>query len=499
MGKHIVYTKITPLPSNVPRQLALDLLHSHEEVIRMNPLVTEVKIVEAPRTAASDEFFSNWYEITEIITWGFGLKKKIKFHGVFHDQPYGMQSHVYAPMNTDMRQTYKIGGNQPGEPREAKELGVDTPENGLYLREDVNIKVNTPLVGGMVEKEMKSASKVMIDRITRKAELLDEGKLHAMFEQGRLKTSKPSGDPTYVDRPLPSPGSPPGSPLPVGTPETGFQSEFKSPNVDSKGFGRYHDVAPDRNGSVRASQYAPAYQQTGYQGPDYSRPGAQLPGQYPQQSFVSELPGSFYQPQTVDNLRPAPLRPGSQPQSQHVFRAEMMGDTNFLHPQQANQTYDAKPPSPGQIHPAYQQQQHQQQQQQQSPQPSPRLSYQQSPQPSPRLPSQQNIPSRHSSNSSYQVTNPDPPPTNRQSSNVEQWQRSVQSDQPIDGNYYRNSRNSHSGQPMEPDHQRFSNLSIQHNANDAPPVSRSAKCPVCGLFEGDEKAVSHHVSKEHFH
>ncbi len=39
MGKHIVYTKITPLAPNVPRQLALDLLHSHEEVIRMNPLV----------------------------------------------------------------------------------------------------------------------------------------------------------------------------------------------------------------------------------------------------------------------------------------------------------------------------------------------------------------------------------------------------------------------------------------------------------------------------
>lgn len=49
MGKRIVYTKITPLPSNVPRQLAIELLHSHEEVIELNPLVTGVKRIEAPR------------------------------------------------------------------------------------------------------------------------------------------------------------------------------------------------------------------------------------------------------------------------------------------------------------------------------------------------------------------------------------------------------------------------------------------------------------------
>jgi hypothetical protein len=475
MGKHIVYTKITPLPSNVPRQLALDLLHSHAEVIKMNPLVTEVKSIDPPRTAAADEFFSNWYEITEIITWGFGLKKKIKFQGVFHDQPYGMQSHVYAPLNTDMRQTYKIGGNQPGEPREQRELGVDIPENGLYLREDVNIKVNTPMIGSFVQKEMKESSKVMIDRITRKAELLDEGKLHAMFEQGRLKTMKPSGEPTYADRSAPSPGSPPGSPPPVGTPETWNGSQFggsqvRSPALDSKGFGKYYDVAPDRHGSVRSSQYLPAYQQAGYQGPDTARVGAELPGNYTQQqSFVSELPGSFYQPQQGNNLHPPPLRPHGQPGPQ-AFRAEMLGDTNFgtssPPPQQQQQQQQAgadyKAPYPTGVHPAHQ-----------------------SPQPSPRLPSQQNVPTRNSSNSSYRVTNPDQPQNHRPNSNtnIEQWQRSVQSDTPIDGDYYRNSRNSHAG-PIEPDHQRFSNLSIQQNASDiAQPTSRSAKCPVCGLFE----------------
>ena len=49
MGKRIQYTKITPLPSNVPRQLAIELLHAHEEVIALNPLVTGSKKIEAPR------------------------------------------------------------------------------------------------------------------------------------------------------------------------------------------------------------------------------------------------------------------------------------------------------------------------------------------------------------------------------------------------------------------------------------------------------------------
>ncbi len=65
MGRHVFYTQITPLPPNVPRLLALDLLHSHDEFIRLNPLVTNVKPIDAPRTAEGDEYFSSWYEISQ--------------------------------------------------------------------------------------------------------------------------------------------------------------------------------------------------------------------------------------------------------------------------------------------------------------------------------------------------------------------------------------------------------------------------------------------------
>lgn len=458
----------------------------------MNPLVTGVQPIDAPRTAAADEYFSNWYEITEIITWGFGLKKKISFRGCFHDQPWGIQSHVFAPMGTEMRNAYRIGGNQPGEPREPREIGVDTPQDGLYLREDININCAVPLTAGFVKKEMKAASQVMIDRMRRKAELLDEGKLHAMWEDGKLKTAKPNnpqtGTLTYSDdKPMPSPSlnTPPGSPPPMWSPDS--RASYHSPAMDQKGFGRYHDLT-GRSESVRSSAYQPHYQQSGYQGPDFAKQGASQ-----QQTFISELPGSFEQPQQANSLYPQPLKPQGQ-----VFRSELPGD--YSHQPAAAAAQNGMTPPPSGTHPAYQSYPR-------SPQPSPRLPTSQQPsprlpssqQPSPRLPTGQSVPSRQSSSSGYQVTNPDDSQAQRNSSygnSVQEWQRSVQNDQPIDGSYYRNSR---PPDDAPPDHQRFSNLSIQQNVDDFRPANqKSAKCPVCGLFEGDEAAISHHVSNAHF-
>ncbi|EEY16581.1 conserved hypothetical protein [Verticillium alfalfae VaMs.102] len=65
LRKKEVYTTITPIPGFIPRQLAIDILHSHSEVITLNPLVIDHKPIQAPRDAASDEYYSTWYEITE--------------------------------------------------------------------------------------------------------------------------------------------------------------------------------------------------------------------------------------------------------------------------------------------------------------------------------------------------------------------------------------------------------------------------------------------------
>lgn len=91
LRKKEVYTSITPIPQNIPRQLAIDILHSHAEIITLNPLVLEHRPTPAPRDAPADEYYSTWYEIFERIQYVPGLGKmgsgKISFKGCFHDMP----------------------------------------------------------------------------------------------------------------------------------------------------------------------------------------------------------------------------------------------------------------------------------------------------------------------------------------------------------------------------------------------------------------------------
>lgn len=89
LKKKEVYTTVTPIPGFIPRQLAVDILHSHSEVITLNPLVLSHKAIPAPRDAAADEYYSTWYEVTERVQLIPGLSKlgssKINFKVCFHD------------------------------------------------------------------------------------------------------------------------------------------------------------------------------------------------------------------------------------------------------------------------------------------------------------------------------------------------------------------------------------------------------------------------------
>ncbi|KHN95487.1 uncharacterized protein MAM_06764 [Metarhizium album ARSEF 1941] len=231
LRKKDVFTVITPIPGFIPRQLALDILHSHSEVITLNPLVLDHKPISAPRDAAADEFYSTWYEITQRIQFVPGMGNlgsgKITFNGCFHDMPWGLQTHVYAPFNVEMRSKYQIGGNQPGiEPPQQREIGLGAPADGLYLREDIEIKCNITMVS-FVKSQAKAANKQMVQRIVKKAELLDAGVLKAMMEDGKLRTINPN-DRSKLNRtgtlghnPSPSPS--------IGSPQLAFQQPHTSP------------------------------------------------------------------------------------------------------------------------------------------------------------------------------------------------------------------------------------------------------------------------------
>jgi hypothetical protein len=287
MKKKDVYTNITALPSFIPRQLALDILHSHSEIITLNPLVIEHHAIPAPRDAPAEEYYSSWYEISERLQFVPGIGKlgagKLTFRGCFHDVPWGVQTHIYVPMGVDLRHNYRIAGNQPGEPPEHRELGIGAPASGLYLREDIEVRCNITMIS-FVKSNLKSATKVLVDRLIKKAELLDAGHLKAMMENGKLKTINPADRTARSQQqqqqqqqqhsPLPSPltnNAPPQYQVPQ-SPRPEYQTEQKS----------YY--APPQIQQQQQQQHAPP---TG-------------------NSFAMELPGDTYYYQKIPspNLQP---------------------------------------------------------------------------------------------------------------------------------------------------------------------------------------------------
>ncbi|KAF1920779.1 hypothetical protein BDU57DRAFT_553090 [Ampelomyces quisqualis] len=269
MKKKTTYTHVTPIPSFIPRQLVIDMLQSHGEIIELNPLVTGYEAIKAPRNAPAEEYYATWYSISQKIQYIPGIGKlgsgAIKFNGCFHDMPWGLQTHTYAPAGVDLRNKWQICGNQPGEPPETRELGLGAPPEGLYLREDIEIKCNVTMVG-FVKKEMQAASKKMVERIVKKAELLDAGVLQGMMENGKLKTVNPQDRRSGHLSPHSSPSQL--YPMP------------KSPTQNS--------TCPQNGQQSRDSQqYIPPRHLLGHN------------------NVVMELPGDYYHPQTS----PGPLHP----------------------------------------------------------------------------------------------------------------------------------------------------------------------------------------------
>jgi hypothetical protein len=303
MRKKINYINITPIPSYIPRQLAIDILHSHGEVIQLNPLVIGFQPTKAPRDAPADEFYSTWYEINQRIQYVPGTGKlgsgKISFNGCFHDMPWGLQTHIYAPAGVDLRNKWQICGNQPGEPPEQREMGIGAPPEGLYLREDIQITANFTMVS-FVKKETKAASKKMVDRLIKKAELLDSGELMAMMENGKLKTLNPA-DRTNTMSMMQPPMSPQSMYAHPASPSMPYQLPRSPTNRYRPGSGYQH----------------PGYQQSPVPSPGFA-PAQPVP--HTSQNTVMELPGDmYYQHQDSKHLQT--------PDARYSHGSEMSGNS----------------------------------------------------------------------------------------------------------------------------------------------------------------------------
>lgn len=214
-------------------------------------------------------------------------------------------------MSIDLRNRYRISGNQSGfEPPEQPEIGLaalGAPSDGLYLRDDVEIKCNVAMIS-FVKSQLRAASREMVARILKKAELIDAGVLHAMIENGRLKTINPNdrtntmSEGTMSSSPRLSPASlhhqsrtmsP--SPVPYQVPRHKSLQQFSKPGTPVR---NPHWSAPyDRNkplhhSTSHAELPGPEAVVGGGRGRGRGRPDPQAPN-----NAAVEMPGDFSYPQ----------------------------------------------------------------------------------------------------------------------------------------------------------------------------------------------------------
>jgi hypothetical protein len=174
MSKRTVFTTLTPLPAGISRETVMETLHSHTEMIDLNPLVEERHPIKPPPEATAEEYHCQWYSLTDRVSYlpGGLMTGKVSYNACFHDLNKGLQTHVYAPMGLNIKGKWTLGGSLPGEPVAPIELGLGAPISGLYLREDVDMKCNI-MMTSFVKKTLKKAHSHLVDRLVIKAQIVD--------------------------------------------------------------------------------------------------------------------------------------------------------------------------------------------------------------------------------------------------------------------------------------------------------------------------------------
>jgi hypothetical protein len=173
----------------------MSTLRNHVEMIDLNPLVIKREPTKPPGFATPEEYHSVWYAITDRISYFPGLKGQVTYHGVFHDLADGLQTHVYAPLGLDIRSRWLLAGNLPHEPAAPREIGLGIPRQGLYLREDVDMKCSV-LMAGFVRKTLVKAHSSLVDRLVEKAKIRTVDQSNASLVQRQSTFSANSGFPS---------------------------------------------------------------------------------------------------------------------------------------------------------------------------------------------------------------------------------------------------------------------------------------------------------------
>ncbi|KAJ6101776.1 hypothetical protein N7486_004203 [Penicillium sp. IBT 16267x] len=172
MTTRSIFTTTTPLPPCVKLETVIELLHSHMEMIKLNPSVTNFQRCKPPMNAPADEHDFSWYEITEKVPYlpCNLLSRDVTFKACFYNLPMGLQTHVYAPMGLDIREMWTVKDNMARESTGKTELSLAEDESeGLYLKEDIEMQCNV-LMTSFVKKTLKAAHAPFVGQLILKLE-----------------------------------------------------------------------------------------------------------------------------------------------------------------------------------------------------------------------------------------------------------------------------------------------------------------------------------------
>ncbi|KAH8173371.1 hypothetical protein LIA77_07626 [Sarocladium implicatum] len=172
MPQRTSFTTISPLPPSIRRAQAVAFLQDHLNMIDLNPLVKRRKPIDPPSHCPPDERHCTWYAITDSISYlpGGLYDGEVNYTAAFNDLPgQGMQSHSYAAMGVEIQGKWTVGGNEPGEKPEPRELGSEAPREGLYLREECEVKCNMIMTRFIKKTILKSHGKLMSSLIEKAA------------------------------------------------------------------------------------------------------------------------------------------------------------------------------------------------------------------------------------------------------------------------------------------------------------------------------------------
>lgn len=360
MSKQTHFTTVTPLPAGITRETVLTTLHAHTEMIDLNPLVLERHPIRPPPAATAEEAHCQWYSISDKISYLPGVHGSVTFMGCFHDLPDGLQTHIHAPMGLDMKGRWTLGGSLPGEFRQAQELGLGVPKQGLWLKEDVTMKCNFAMTR-FVRKTTEKAHSTLVARLVEKAHI-KEGDTYNERLEGASFVSQGS-----------SSGAPPGYDHRGSSDVGGLvnSAALGSPRINS-----YHG---SDGGSLQSGAGS---QQPGTPGLPSSSPPA--PGSHPaytmhqlqqQQQAPSSYPPDIkhpYNPSTAFHQQPGPdpyyadQKPGqfgpsygSHPAMQHQHQHQQRPSHHLQeHTSSFNNDSHIRDPSlyPQPLHPSQQQQ-----------------------------------------------------------------------------------------------------------------------------------------------